>query len=150
MSSPPFDATIDLALRPSARALVWLFWLHAGVLGLTLAAVPPGAPMVGVAIAVAASWFWTRRHPAFGHGRRALTRLIWHADGAWLVHDAAGAKIEAELQGNSLVHEALLVLNFRLEDGGARSRALLGDEADGESLRRLRARLALARARPPP
>ena len=147
MSSSPFDATIDLALRPSIRALTWLFWLHAGVLGLALAAVPPGAPMVALAAAVAVSWFWTRRHAAFGHGSRALSRLTWHADGSWRVHDAAGRLSEAELLGDSLVHDGLLVLNFRLKDGGRRSRALLGDEADEESLRRLRARLALLRSR---
>jgi toxin CptA len=148
MSSPPFDATIDLALRPSSRAIVWLFWLHAGVLALTLAAVPAGAPMAGMAVAVAASWFWTRRHPVFGYGRRALARLVWHADGTWLLHEATGATLEAELLGDSLVHDALLVLNFRLPDGRRRSRALLGDETDEESLRRLRARLGMARVKP--
>jgi hypothetical protein len=146
MSSSPFDATIELALRPSVRALTWLFWLHVGVLGLTLAAAPPGAPMAGLALAVAASWFWTRRHAAFGHGRRALTHLTWHADGSWRVRDGGGVTVAAELLGNSLVHDHLVVLNFRLPDGARRSRALLGDEADEESLRRLRARLALARS----
>jgi toxin CptA len=148
MSSSPFDATIDLALRPSIRALAWLFWLHAGVLGLALAALPTGAPMVAMAIAAGASWFWTRRHPAFGHGARAVARLTWHADGSWHVHDAAGRQSAAELLGDSLVHDLLLVLNFRLKDGGRRSRALLGDEADEESLRRLRARLGMARPKP--
>ena len=148
MSSPPFDATIDLALRPSLRALAWLFWAHAGVLALALAAVPPGAPLVALAAAVATSWFWTRRHASFGHGPRALTRLTWHADGSWRVHDGAGRPAAAELLGDSFVHDRLLVLNFRLQDGSRRSRALLGDEADEESLRRLRARLGMARAGP--
>jgi len=147
MSSSPFAATIDLALRPSLRALTWLFWLHAGVLGLALAALPAGAPMVAMAVAVGVSWFWTRRHPVFGHGARALARLTWHADGSWHVRDAAGRQSDAELLGDSLVHDLLLVLNFRLKDGGRRSRALLGDEADEESLRRLRARLGMARIR---
>jgi toxin CptA len=144
MSSPPFDATIDLALRPSLRALAWLFWIHTALLVLALVAVPQGAAMAAMAVAVAGSWLWTRRHAAFGHGARALTRLTWHADGSWRVHDATGASHEAELLGSSLVHDALLVLNFRLEGGGRmRTRALLGDETDEESLRRLRARLAL-------
>lgn len=143
MSSPPFDATIDLALRPSLRALTWLFWIHSAVLALALAALPAGPGMAGMALAVALSWLWTRRHPVFGHGPRALARLVWRADGAWQVHEAGGSTLEAELLGGSLVHDYLLVLNFRLKSGGGRSRALLGDEADAESLRRLRARLAL-------
>lgn len=143
MSSPPFDATIDLALRPSLRALTGLFWIHTAVLVLALAALPSGPGMAGMAVAVALSWLWTRRHPAFGHGPRALARLTWHADGSWRIHDTAGASFDAELLGSSLVHTHLLVLNFRLKSDGRRTRALLGDETDADSLRRLRARLAL-------
>lgn len=147
MSSPPFDATIDLAPQPSLRALSHLFWLHTGVLVLALAALRPGPPMAIFAVCVAASWFWTRRHPAFGFGKRALTRLTWHAAGGWTLRDATGAQFEAELSGNSLVHDRLLVLNFRLKQGGRRARALLGDEVNDELLRRLRARLRMARIR---
>lgn len=146
MSSPPFDATIDLAPRPSLRALAFLFWIHTGVLVLALAALKQGLPTAALAVGVALSWLWTRRHPVFGYGPRALARLTWHAQGGWTLHDAAGAQYEAELQGNSLVTDWLLVLNFRLKDGGRRSRALLGDELDDELLRRLRARLRLTRA----
>lgn len=147
MSSPPFGATIDLAPQPSLRAPQLLFWLHAAVLLLALVALRPGAPMAALAAAVAASWFWTRRHAVFGYGPRTLTRLTWHATGGWTLQEAGGAQFEAELQGSSLVHDALLVLNFRLKDGGRRSRALLGDDLDEELLRRLRARLRLARSR---
>jgi len=143
MSSPPFDATIDLALRPSARALALLFWLHAAVLVLALIALAPGTPMAVLALGVAASWLWARRHPVFGYGPPALSHLTWHAAGGWTLRDAGGAPLEAELLGSTLVHDALLVLNFHLKDGDRRSRALLGDELDEEPLRRLRARLAL-------
>ena len=143
MSSPPFDATIDLAPRASLRALALLFWLHAAALGAMLFAVRSGPVLAGLAGLVLLSWIWTRRHPVFGFGPRALTRLTWHAQGGWTLHDASGASVEAELQGNSLVHDALIVLNFRVKDGRTRSRALLGDELEPEMFRRLRARLAL-------
>ena len=145
MSSPPFDATIDLAPRPSARALALLFWLHAAVLVLAMLALGSGVPLAGFAAVTAASWVWTRRHPVFGYGSRALARLTWHGAGGWTLRDEGGAQLEAELLGSSLVHDALLVLNFRLSDGSRRSRALLGDELDEEPLRRLRARLRLGR-----
>src|SRR5689334_6198593 len=108
MSSPPFDATIDLALRPSPRALTFLFWLHAAVLALAMAALA-GVALVALAAAVGASWLWTRRHAAFGLGPRALVRLTWHADGSWRVRDASGAEFEAELLGNSVLHDYLMV-----------------------------------------
>ena len=145
MSSPPFDSTIDLAPRASLRALTLLFWLHVAVLAGLMIALSPGPAMAGLAALSALSWLWTRRHPAFGFGPRALTRLTWHADGTWTVHNAAGASSTAELLGNTLVHEYLLVLNFQFQDGRRRTRALLGDELDTELLRRLRGRLRLER-----
>jgi len=145
MSSPSFDATIELQPRPSLRALTLLFWLHVGVLGALLFVLRAGPGMAGLAAIVALSWIMTRRHPVFGFGPNALARLTWHADGTWSVHDTRGARWEAELLGSSLVHEYLLVLNFKLQDGTRRSRALLGDELEPEQLRRLRARLRLER-----
>lgn len=139
-----FGMSVDLPLRPSLRALKWLFALHAAALVLMLFAMQPGRPMLILAAAFAGSWVWLRRHPAFGFGPRALTRLTWHAESTWTLHDAGGARVEAELLGNSYVHPALLVLNFSLKSGGRRTRALFGDEADEELLRRLRARLSTA------
>jgi len=144
MSSPGFAATIELAPRPSLRALTILFWLHVALLAALMVVLQPSPGMAGMAALVALSWIMTRRHPVFGFGPNALSRLTWHADGRWTLHDTRGARWDgAELLGSSLVHDRLLVLNFRLADGGKRSRALLGDELDEELLRRLRARLRL-------
>ncbi len=141
MSSNSFDATIDLAPRPSTRALQFLFWLHVLPLALMLAALPPGPAMAALAGALGVSWLWLRRHPVFGFGSKALTRLTWHQDGSWTLHDASGARFDAALLGSSLVHRQLIVLNFALKQRGHRSRALLGDELEPELLRCLRARL---------
>lgn len=142
MSSSSFDATIDLAPRPSLRALQVLFWLHIVPLGLMLIALEPGLAMAVPAGALGASWLWLRRHPAFGFGRKALARLTWHQDGSWTLHPADGGTLEGRLAGNSLIHARLIVLNFELKQGGRRSRVLLGDELEPDLLRRLRARLA--------
>lgn len=141
MSSPSFDATIDLAPRPSLRALHLLFWLHVGPLVLMLAALEPGPAITVLAAALGASWLWLRRHPAFGYGPRALARLTWHQDGSWTLHPAAGGALEGSLAGNSLLNARLIVLNFNLKQGGQRTRVLLGDELEPELQRRLRARL---------
>lgn len=142
MSSPPFDASIDLAPRPSVRALTILFWLHAGVLVLLMLTLRPGFGLALLGLGVAGSWFWLRRHPAFGFGRRALARLTWHSDGRWTLHEGGGQRHEALLAGDSRVFGHLIVLNFALRGGGRRTRLLVGDELDAELVRRLRARLA--------
>lgn len=147
MSSSSFDATLDLAPRPSAAAHRWLFGLHVlAVVGLM--ALPPGGGVVALALGVAGSWAWVRRHPAFGYGPRALARLTWHGDGRWTLRTARGDTLEATLRGDSVVHRYLLVLNFDLPAGGRRTRVLLGDELDADALRRLRARLAVAGVSP--
>ncbi|TXH06400.1 MAG: hypothetical protein E6R07_01025 [Nevskiaceae bacterium] len=152
MSSNSFAGTVDLTLRPSMRAFKGLFWLHVLPIALLPFAMEPGPAMWLLLVLFGASWLGLRRHPVFGFGPRALNRLLWHGDNAtepaagaaWVVYDAAGAH-EAELLGSSTVHPRILILNFRLKTGGRRSRVLLGDEADPELLRRLRARLLLLR-----
>ncbi|MGH8429375.1 MAG: protein YgfX, partial [Solimonas sp.] len=141
MSSNSFAATIDLNLRPSQRAHRLLFLLHVVPLVLLLFAMQPGTPMMLVAGGFGLSWLWLRRHAVFGFGPRALARLVWQAEGQWLVFDQAGRKSDAELLGYSCVHSRLMVLNFRLKSGEHRTRVVLGDELGADPLRRLRARL---------
>ena len=140
-SSPSFDATIDLKLKPSMRGLQWTFILHIVPVALLPFALEPG-PVLGVTVgAFAVSWLWLRRHPALGFGQRALQHLIWNADGTWIVEDAENRKSSAQLLPSTYVHPRLIALNFLLGTGQKRTRLILGDEADAELLRRLRARL---------
>lgn len=138
-----FDTTVDLRLRPSMRALQLIFALHVVCIGLLPFAVSAKWPMLVLLAAFALSWFSLRRHPALGFGPRALTRIVWHADGNWSIHCSAG-EVRAELMRGSLVHHRLLVLCFRDANGHRAARVIVGDEVDAEALRRLRARLSLA------
>lgn len=142
MSSNSFASTIDLSPGPSMRAFKLLFWLHVIPIGILPFAMQQGPMMLGLLALIALSWFSLRRHPVFGFGPKALTRLTWHAEGGWTVYDKAG-EYPAELQGNSTIHNALLVLNFRLKNGTRRTRVLMGDEIDAEQMRQLRARLSV-------
>ncbi|HSW13935.1 MAG TPA: protein YgfX [Solimonas sp.] len=141
MSSNSFVSTIDLNLRPSLRAHRWLFLAHVLPLVLLLLSLQPGLPMLLIGGGLGLSWLWLRRHAVFGFGPRALSRLVWQADGQWLVFDHSGRKAEAELLGSSCLHASMMVLNFRLKSGARRTRVVLGDELGADPLRRLRARL---------
>ena len=138
-----FDATLDLRPRPSQRALMWAFGPHLLVAAMLPLAMEPGWPMAVLAGAIGLSWLRLRRHPALGFGPHALNRLTWHPEGEWTVHEASGHSFEAELDGSTLTHPQLLVLNFKLKTGGRRTRVLLGDELEPELMRRLRARLSV-------
>ena len=141
MSSNSFADTVDLSLRPSMRAFRWMFFLHVGILLLLSFAMQPGAMFYVLITLVGLSWLGLRRHPVFGFGPRAITRLIWHAEGAWVLNEANGHSEEAELLPGSILHVAVLVLNFKTKSGARKTRMLLGDELEPEQIRRLRARL---------
>jgi hypothetical protein len=141
MSSRSSAPTLELALTPSLRAIQWLLALHVGAISLTFAASPPKWAGLLLAALFLISWLRLRRHPAFGYGPTALTRLSALGDGSWRIQIAEGQSIEAKLLGGSVVWPTLLVLGFRGEDQRTRHRVIVGDEIDPDSLRRLRARL---------
>ncbi|HZR35066.1 MAG TPA: protein YgfX [Nevskia sp.] len=141
MSSTAFKTSLDLSLRPSVRAVVAASLLHmAAIVLVVLAQLPKWAALV-MTLLLLASWMTLRRHAAFGYGPRALQRLVLHSEGGWTVESPRDGRQDAELLGSSVVQSWIIVLNFRLKQGGTRSRVLAGDELDGEALRRLRARL---------
>jgi toxin CptA len=133
--------TLEIALRPSLLALQWLLSLHVLAAALSFAAAPPAWAGLLISLLLLLSWLRLRRHPAFGFGPRALARLTAQGEGGWVVETAAGVRIESALLDSSVVWPRLLVLGFRGSDGKVRHRVLVGDEADAEALRRLRARL---------
>ena len=141
MSSTAFSTSLDLSPRPSVRAVVVLSLLHMSAVVLIVMARLPQWASLAMALLLLASWFTLRRHPAFGSGPRALHHLILHAAGGWTVESAKEGREDAELLGGSVVQSWIIVLNFRLKSGRRRSRVLVGDELDADTLRRLRARL---------
>ncbi len=146
MSSNSFNATIDLRPRSSLKGLQTLVMVHIFAAGLVFLAKPPDPIGIGMSCLLMLSWFSLRRHSLLGFGKKALTRLTWHAaDGEggakWTVENGNGASFEARLLPSSIVKSQLMLLNFELANGQRRSRALFGDEAEPELLRRLRARL---------
>ena len=141
MSSNAFSGSLDLTLRPSVRAVVTVSLLHMAAIALTVLAQLPKWAGLGMAVLFLASWMTLRRHAAFGYGARALNHSILHAESGWTVESGRDGRQDAELLGSSVVQSWIIVLNFRLKQGGTRSRVLVGDELDADALRRLRARL---------
>lgn len=141
MSSFSSAPTLELRLRPSLRALQWLLALHLLVIALLFAAAPPAWALLLLAALLALSWARLRRHPAFGYGPQALCGLAAFGEDRWRVDTADGQRFDGRLLDASVVWPTLLVLGFRDGGGRVRHRVIVGDEADAEALRRLRARL---------
>ena len=142
MSFDNSAATLDLQLGPSLRALGVVVVLHVVAIGLTFMSQPPKLVALALAALFIVSWFSLRRHPAFGYGPRAVRRVVAHGDGSWTVESARASELATLLPG-SFVHAGLIVVRFKTASGQTKVRALFGDEAPAEQLRRLRARLLL-------
>ena len=138
MSSPRSEAPLRIEPRPS-RLLAALVWAaHAGA----AAVVPPlDLPpalrlLLVVAIAGHLVWCWPRLERP--------VRVVWDGYGDWTWE--AGGRVAAVVPtADSYVSPLLVVLNLREPAGRRRhTLVLLPDSLDGETLRRLRARLRLA------
>lgn len=141
MSSNDSESTLDVRLQPSRRALGWVYLLHFVPLVLLAVSMRAGNAMVLLAVALAVSWWWLRRHPVFGYGPRAIVRLVWQPGTGWQIHDASGKTQRAVLANSTTIGRSLIVMNFKPDDAPIRTRALFGGELGDEPLRRLRARL---------
>ena len=148
MSSNDFESTLDVTLRPSRRALNWVYLLHFVPLLLMAVSMRGGPTMMLLAAAFAVSWWWMRRHAVLGFGRRAIVRLVWQPTSGWQIHDASGWTQRAALIKSSTVGRDIIVMNFKPKGSPMRTRALFGGELAEEPLRRLRARLLSSPSKP--
>ena len=95
--------------------------------------------IAGIALAlIGFGWRYGYRR---GGGFIARIELL---DGRWRLETGSGATYPADLIGG-YAHPAIVILNFRLENGRRRSLTLLPDSADPDALRRLRVWLRTAR-----
>jgi hypothetical protein len=138
-SAPP----IELEVRRSRRLAGFLFVSHALALGAAAYAHLPPIAAAAVAATVLTSFILSFRRHCELRGRRAVRRVVWTADGRWLVTDGEGAEHESALVPTPTVTPELVILRLRGADSVVRTALLLADSADPDQLRRLRARLRL-------
>jgi toxin CptA len=130
----------EIELKPSRR--LGLLMLGMAALALTaiwLADLPAGIRLsLGMGVIGATAWRWGRASV------RGVLRLV--ADGRLQCRDGQGEWRDIEVQADSLVIPALIVLRYRTAaDRRTRSLTLLPDSAAADDLRRLRASLRWTR-----
>ena len=129
----------EIELKPSR----WLGLMLVGLavlawVAIYLAALPGGLQLaLGLAVAGWSAWGWRQAAP------RASLRLA--TDGQLQILDDSPAWCNAEIQGDSFVSAALIVLRYRAPGGPLRTLVLLPDSADADDLRRLRVLLRWTR-----
>lgn len=129
-------APLRIELYPSRILLVAGGGLHllAGI-AVAVCGLAPMLKVTGAAgIAGSLVWFGYRYGSGCSRGFIARIELL---DGRWHLETGDGATHRADLIGG-YAHPAIVILNFRLENGRRRSLTLLPDSADLDALRRLR------------
>ena len=144
-SSASSPTRVDVRFQPSLKALRIAFAVHLLCGSLLIFTDSRPIPVLLFALALGLSWMSLRRHRALGFGGRALVRLCILEDGSWWAERADGQADTVTVLPDSVVTAWLVVLRLRWAGGGSIARLLLGDEADADSLRRLRQALISAR-----
>lgn len=128
-------------IEPKPSRLLGLLLLGMTALSLAaiyLAAIPAVIQMLtGLAVIGLSVWGWRRA--------RFMEVLRMTADGMLQCQNEQAEWREVEVQGDSLVSPALIVLRYRFETQRIRTQVLLPDSAGAEDLRRLRVSLRWAR-----
>lgn len=126
----------EIELKPSLRlGLLLLGMVLLALVAIGLAALPDGVRLaLAAGVTGLAAWGW----------RQVRLTGVWRvaADGRLQSSDGTGEWCDIEVQGDSLVSPALVVLRYRpAGERRVRSLALLPDSAAAGDLRRLRVSL---------
>jgi hypothetical protein len=144
-ASRPITEPLLLELQPSRLLSAGMIVLHLGaaVIVFALNGLPwPGKLFLLGLVVGSGIYYW--KYVIHSQYPNTIKRLIWRADGEWVLELASGKKLEAELLPNAYVHPWLVVLGFRdMETGRGRRLALFHDALEAELFRRLRVRLRL-------
>jgi len=141
MTKPDTAAPLLIRPQPSRRlaALLGLLGVASIVVCLALPLVWPAR--IGLILVVV---LWLSYETSLHLLRRlpwAVREVLWGADGTWLVTDASGAQITAQLAPTTFVGVGLIVLNLRCGRLRRCHLPLFSDSLDPSQHRRLRARL---------
>ena len=135
-----YTLTREIELKPSRRLGLLLLGMTAlALVAVGLAALPAGIRLaLGAGVVGLGAWGWRRW--------RFTGVLRVTADGRLQCPDGDGEWGDIEVQGDSLVSSALIVLRYRKgADKRVHSLTLLPDSAEADGLRRLRVSLRWTR-----
>lgn len=126
-----------LVLEPGRSHYLSIYLVLTHALAQAVLLVPLNLPLIlrfVLAAVVIGSFIWqiTRVSPH---------RLVWQADGDWHLLFRDVGEATGSLRPATYVSTLLVILHFRLEQGGCCSVVLLPDMLDPQSFRRLRVRL---------
>ena len=132
---------LELTLTPSHAAMRVVFFLHMACIGLLLFVNMPPWMIIALAIVLGLSWHKIRKHPVFGFGAQALTRVRIDAEGQWKVATGSSALINVTPESSSICAANFVLLRLRTEKNRVLVRFIGEKDSDADSFRRLKMRM---------
>lgn len=147
MSLLIYAAPLYLKRYPSVILAAYIGIIHGGALILLPCLDLPLEFILFLGVIVSISFYCNLQHQALLSSSKAITQVIWDRQGIWFLCQRNKMKYVGELLPSCFVSSHLVVLNFGAGVWWRRvSVALLSDNVDLESLRRLRVRLRVTRS----
>ena len=143
MLSNPYKQTLTFKPQPSQQLLLWLIVLHscAGLIILFVLVIPLLQQGLLLLIISGAGYFNYRLHYK-KTAKAAIIAVSLNADNQWHIRLAQQTAMQtATLLDSSLLHNALMILNFKLETGKTYSVILPRDAIKPTLARQIRARI---------
>ncbi|MCF6283471.1 MAG: hypothetical protein L3J28_14930 [Candidatus Polarisedimenticolaceae bacterium] len=138
-SRPPLRLTPHYSIQLAA----YLITTHLVALLVVITLVRPWWFAIGMVAVILFSLVQSYRRHLQYRGHNVIRAAELNGQDEWILQQANGDEISAQLQSNSYIHPILSALNFCNEQGKRQSLILLPDGIDAESFRRLRVRLKL-------
>ena len=132
LSSHQYAKPLTIELARSGYATVIALVVHGlATIALLASSLPTAMHAAGLAIIAGSIYLVTFR-------LRYLRRLVWHADGSWLLIARDGREVTAELASESVALPFVTLLNFRsVPKGHHFSIAVFPNASNTDALRRL-------------
>lgn len=135
---------VDARRRRVGRLIaVLVLLLAAGSPALMAGSIGLGVVLSGTAAVLIV--LWAGLVGAGWLGSRQITRVVWQADGRWLLTDERGRDYEATLRPDTRMSTNFIWLRWDLPTVRGASMLLAAGDASADELRRLRVRLKLDR-----
>ncbi len=138
-------AEIEIRFHFSLRLCLTLLLLHACVIVLLVLTLAPALALALTSLS-SLSLFACRSLPCLGWSRHALVLGIAHDDDTWTLMEAGGRMFEARLEEGVVYGASLVFLRWVTGQQRRVAAVLFSDSSDPAALRRLRARLCIAKA----
>jgi len=134
VSSTPYGAPLDIAIRPSRLIATLICGMHLLAVIVCVQIPLPLSYRAALLLAIVAAFFWN----GYLYTRRVPRRLSWSVEQGWRLTDHMGVSHDLDLLPEAYIGPWLVTAHFRDERRRRRTMLLAQDSTSPDNLRRLK------------